>query len=94
MWDILGWIFSVILVLVGGFLFWFFETDQHLSRRVTEMMKKDGRLEGEPEYMKDFRVAESEWDEDFSRRNKRRAGIILAAGLILLALMVSKTFLW
>ena len=88
MFFIIGWIVGTTLVLVGAVWFFLNTMMRGLNEAEVELMKQDGRFEGEPEYMKKFRVARSEWDLATNRRNRERAIEMFIAGGLMIATLI------
>ena len=106
---ILGWITAFVLLIYGicnlsftltdaGISF-FDKKNEELIKAEVEMMKKDGKFEGEPEHMKDFRVIRSELDL-VNAQNSRSltwkdlliSSIPLIAGIVLIVFLVIKVW--
>ncbi len=82
-----GWITGIIFFLIGlGLLMYVYLQGEFncLSRSEAKMMKKDGLLSGEEEYMRTFRVARAEWDVIDVRKHVRYAIAFLLSGAIIL----------
>ncbi len=86
-----GWVVGILLIFVG--LIWFICAIFHcglnrLCKAEAEMMRKDGLWEGEPEYMRDFRVSRAEWDIiDVGKHVKFAAALITIGTAIILYLI-------
>lgn len=75
---------KIAALLLGGiltvfglyFLFirlFFYKSFVEITESEIEMMKKDGKFKGEPNYMKEFRVARSEYDLEEIKKTRIRS---------------------
>ncbi len=90
--TILGWIAGFLLILIGlgWFLYLYLQYGfNRLSRAEAELMRRDGLFPGEPEYMRDFRVARAEWDiVDVGKHIKVAVAFIAIGATIILYLVL------
>lgn len=84
--TIIGWVIGAILTLIGGIWLICNLMMHGLVKTEVELMKRETKIEGEPDYMKDFRVFRSEWDLEINERNKYKAISILVIGILILIL--------
>lgn len=68
-------VIGVLLTTTGHAGLVFSNTFSDLAKIEVELMKKDGKFEGEPDYMKDFRVARSEYDLEYHSKHIRYSKI-------------------
>ncbi len=89
---ILGWIAGIFSFLWGfGLLMYTYLQYgfNELTYAETEMMKKDGLFPGEPEFMRDFRVARTEGDiVDRVKLDIKFAAILIVIGTAIIIFLL------
>lgn len=75
---------GVFLVFLGALLFYFVRSDERLTRAEIEFMRRDGLFPGEPDWMRGFRVAQSEQDLDGNMLICAFACVFILLGALLL----------
>lgn len=77
-------ILGITIILASLVCYYVFKfISRPLIKTEIELMKKDGKFDGEEEFMQNFRVARSEWDLVKNVRNTKLSIIFLAAGIII-----------
>lgn len=83
-----GLVIGVLLVIIGYVGLVFSNTFSDLTEMEVELMKKDGKFEGEPDYMQKFRVARSEYDLEDDRKNIKYSKIIMYTGYSIMGICI------
>ena len=79
-------ILGVLLIVVSGVLLFFLYASRFLHDAEIEGMKRNGKFEGEPDFMRDFRVARAEFDLEANQQWTRRLWLTLPVGFCLVSL--------
>ena len=83
-------VLGIVSALVSGVVVFFCYAFRPLHHAEIEGMKREGRFEGEPEYMQQFRVTRAEFDLEANQRHTRWAWVwfLVSIGLTLAAVFV------
>lgn len=81
--NIFSLIFGGLLVLASGIALFFLYVSRPLHDAEIEGMRREGRFDGEPEYMQQFRITRAEFDLESNQRWTRRMWTLLIIGICL-----------
>lgn len=81
---IFGWIIGILLILIGLGCAKINLSYREITQAEVNMMKEDGKFEGEPYWMKDFRVSRSEGDLQDNIRHGNFCRIPIFIGIIII----------
>ncbi|MCH8986761.1 hypothetical protein IIA94_01185 [Patescibacteria group bacterium] len=81
---ILMLVIGIVVMVVGLTWLAFSIAFRKLTKSEVEMMKKDGKFDGEPEFMRSFRVARAGWDLVSSTRHLALSSFIFIVGVIIM----------
>ncbi len=90
---IAGWVISCLAILVGAIWCAVAISNRDLSRADADLMARDGKLEGEPEFMRDFRVVRARGDALDTERHVTIGMVIVSIGLGVLLALAARGFL-
>ena len=91
--TVIGSIVGLVLVAVGSVWLFFNLRLRPLHVAEVELMKMGGVLEGDPDWMHEFNVAQSEFDLEANERNRYLAITIIVVGFLILSGLVVRTWL-
>lgn len=86
---VLGWVAGILMILIGGIGLRYSLIYSRISRWEVQQMKEHGKFEGEPDFMREFRVAESEGDVIQGTKWVAIFSGVLGAGLLLILFLLA-----
>ena len=90
---VIGWIIGIVCVFVGCVWLYFNLILRPLHLAEVELMKRDGKFEGDPDWVQEFNVVQSEWDLQANTRNRYIATGIIVAGVLTLSSLIARAMM-